>query len=683
MDSPITSIKGIGEKTAALFHRVGVDTVGELLSYYPRNYDIYEEPVTFANLKTEQIQAVTGFVRKVPAVSKTRRYAVTTVVLEEFGEYLHLTWFNMPFLKNTISPGSTYIFRGRVQKKKGRLVMEQPEYFTPEAYREKLDTMQPIYGLTAGLSNKTVSKAVRQALDERDLNPEYLPEEIRMDQELAEYNFALRTIHFPVKWEDLLLARRRLVFDEFFLFILSLRQMKEAAEVQKNECPMTTVRETEALLKSLPYELTGAQKKVWEELKADLAGERAMSRLIQGDVGSGKTIVALLALVCAVGNGYQGALMAPTEVLARQHGQSIQEMLEAAGIPIHTVVLTGSMSAKEKRLAYEQIESGQAGIAVGTHALIQSQVHFKRLGLVVTDEQHRFGVRQRETLAAKGGVPHVLVMSATPIPRTLAIILYGDLDISVLDELPGGRLPIKNCVVDESYRATAYRFMEKEIAAGRQVYVICAMVEDNPELELENVVDYTEKLKGAMDASIAIEYLHGKMKASEKNSIMERFAAGEIQVLVSTTVVEVGVNVPNATVMMVENAERFGLAQLHQLRGRVGRGKHQSYCIFVSGNDSPDTKKRLEILNKSNDGFYIASEDLKLRGPGDLFGIRQSGLLEFKIGDVFTDAGILKAASEEAAKLMKQDPVLSKEEHKELQKKLAAYRMAGSGNMSL
>lgn len=683
MDSPITSIKGIGEKTAALFHRVGVDTVGELLSYYPRNYDIYEEPVTFANLKKEQIQAVTGFVRKVPAVSKTRRYTVTTVVLEEFGEYLHLTWFNMPFLKNIISPGSTYIFRGRVQKKKGRLVMEQPEYFTPEAYREKLDTMQPIYGLTAGLSNKTVSKAVRQALDERDLNPEYLPEEIRMDQELAEYNFALRTIHFPVKWEDLLLARRRLVFDEFFLFILSLRQMKEAAEVQKNECPMTTVRETEALLKSLPYELTGAQKKVWEELKADLAGERAMSRLIQGDVGSGKTVVALLALVCAVGNGYQGALMAPTEVLARQHGQSIQEMLEAAGLPIHTVVLTGSMSAKEKRLAYEQIESGQAGIAVGTHALIQSQVHFKRLGLVVTDEQHRFGVRQRETLAAKGGVPHVLVMSATPIPRTLAIILYGDLDISVLDELPGGRLPIKNCVVDESCRATAYRFMEKEIAAGRQVYVICAMVEDNPELELENVVDYTEKLKGAMDASIAIEYLHGKMKASEKNSIMERFAAGEIQVLVSTTVVEVGVNVPNATVMMVENAERFGLAQLHQLRGRVGRGKHQSYCIFVSGNDNPDTKKRLEILNKSNDGFYIASEDLKLRGPGDLFGIRQSGLLEFKIGDVFMDAGILKAASEEAAKLMKQDPVLSKEEHKELQKKLAAYRMAGSGNMSL
>ncbi|MCI9252875.1 MAG: ATP-dependent DNA helicase RecG [Lachnospiraceae bacterium] len=683
MDSPITSIKGIGEKTAMLFHRVGVHTVGELLSYYPRTYDMYQEPVTFANLKAEEIQAVAGFLRKAPSVTKTKRYAVTTVVLEEFGEYLHLTWFNMPFLKNTLTPGSTYIFRGRVQKKKGRLVMEQPEYFTPEAYEEKLNTMQPIYGLTAGLSNKTVAKAVKQALDGRNLNPEYLPEEIRMSQELAEYNFALQTIHFPVKWEDLLLARKRLVFDEFFLFILALRQMKEASEVRKNECPCSPVKETQQLLESLPYELTGAQKKVWEELQRDLAGEGVMSRLIQGDVGSGKTVVALLALVCAVYNGYQGALMAPTEVLARQHGQSIREMLEGAGLPVSVAVLTGSMTAKEKRLAYEAIESGEAKIVVGTHALIQNQVRFSRLGLVVTDEQHRFGVRQRETLTDKGEYPHVLVMSATPIPRTLAIILYGDLDISVLDELPANRLPIKNCVVDESYRATAYRFMEKEIAAGRQVYVICAMVEENPELELENVVDYTEKLKKAMNPSTAIEYLHGKMKAAEKNEIMERFAAGEIQVLVSTTVVEVGVNVPNATVMMVENAERFGLAQLHQLRGRVGRGKHQSYCIFVSGNDSPDTKKRLEILNKSNDGFYIASEDLKLRGPGDLFGIRQSGLLEFRIGDVFTDAGILKAAGEAAARLLREDPSLQKEEHRELRKRLSACRMGGDGNVSL
>lgn len=657
-DSPITSVKGIGEKTATLFHRVGVDTVGELLSYYPRNYDVYEEPVTFANIKPDQIQAVTGFVRKVPAVTKTKRYAVITLVLEEFGEYLHLTWFNMPFLKNILIPGSTYVFRGKVEKKKGRLVMEQPEYFTPETYREKLDTMQPIYGLTAGLSNKTISKAVKQVLDHMELSPEFLPEQLRMDQELAEYNFALRTVHFPVKWEDLLLARRRLVFDEFFLFILSLRRLKESVEVRKNECPFHPVKETEQLLASLPYELTGAQKKVWRELQRDLAGERVMSRLIQGDVGSGKTVVALLALVCAVFNGYQGALMAPTEVLARQHGNAIQEMLSKAGLLVQVVVLTGSMTAKEKRLAYEQIENGQAGIVAGTHALIQNKVHFKRLGLVVTDEQHRFGVRQRELLADKGSFPHVLVMSATPIPRTLAIILYGDLDISVLDELPGGRLPIKNCVVDESYRATAYRFMEKEIAAGHQVYIICPMVEEGEMPELEDVVSYTARLKSILPDTIQIAALHGKMKPAQKNRIMEAFAARQIDILVSTTVIEVGINVPNATVMMVENAERFGLAQLHQLRGRVGRGDTQSYCIFMSKSPKPETMARLKILNESNDGFYIASQDLKLRGPGDLFGIRQSGALKFVLGDIFQDASILQRASDWADRILAEDPEL-------------------------
>lgn len=683
INSPITSIKGIGEKTATLFHRIGIDTVGELLSYYPRTYDVYEKPVTFANLETEKIQAVTGFIRKAPDTKKLRNLTVTTVVLEEFGAYLHLTWFNMPFLKNSLSPGMTYIFRGRVQKKKGRLVMEHPEIFSPEAYEGFLDSMQPVYGLTAGLSNKTVTKAVKQVFDELDLDTEYLPEHIRMEQELAEYNFALRTIHFPVKREDLLLARKRLVFDEFFLFILALRRLREETELEKNECPMHPVRETEELLAALPYELTGAQKRVWKEIQKDLAGETVMSRLIQGDVGSGKTVIAVLALLEAAANGYQGALMAPTEVLARQHLESVQELLSKISLPVETVLLTGSMTAKEKRITYEKIESGEAGIVIGTHALIQDKVQFHRLGLVVTDEQHRFGVRQRETLAEKGHCPHVLVMSATPIPRTLAIIIYGDLDISVMDELPANRLPIKNCVVDESYRPTAYRFLEKEIAAGRQVYIICPMVEENPELEIENVVDYTKKLRDSLDASISIAYLHGKMKAADKNDIMERFAAGEIQILVSTTVIEVGVNVPNATVMMVENAERFGLAQLHQLRGRVGRGKHQSYCIFVSGSDSKDTKKRLEILNQSNDGFYIASEDLKLRGPGDLFGIRQSGLLEFKIGDVFTDAGVLQAASEEAAKLQKQDPKLEKEEHQALKKKLLAYQEEGLQKMSL
>lgn len=681
--SPITALKGIGEKTAALFHRVGVDTVGELLSYYPRTYDVYERPVSIGALEADKIQAVTGFIRRIPDGRRVGRYHITTVSLEENGLRLQLSWFNMPFLRNSLLPGCIYIFRGRVQKKKGRTTMDQPEIYAPEDYEKLLDTMQPIYGLTGGLSNKTVTKAVRQAFEQLDLDTEYLPERIRNEQPLAEYNFSLRTIHFPVKREDLLLARKRLVFDEFFLFILALRQMKEQTEDMVNECVIHPGASAEQLLSSLPYELTGAQKRVWNEIQADLKGETVMNRLVQGDVGSGKTVIALLALLSAVESGYQGALMAPTEVLARQHAESIRELLSGLSMDVCVELLTGSMTAKEKREAYARIESGEARIIIGTHALIQEKVNFARLGLVVTDEQHRFGVRQRETLASKGLHPHVLVMSATPIPRTLAIIIYGDLDISVIDELPANRLPIKNCVVDESYRPKAYRFIEREVAAGRQVYIICPMVEENPEIEIENVVDYTEKLQKELASGIAIEYLHGKMKAAEKNDIMERFAAGEIQVLVSTTVIEVGVNVPNATVMMVENAERFGLAQLHQLRGRVGRGKHQSYCIFVSGSDSKDTKKRLEILNKSNDGFYIASEDLKLRGPGDLFGIRQSGILEFKIGDIFTDALILQAASEEAAKIEKSDPELKLEEHQGLREKLLEYRTAGMARMSL
>ena len=682
-DSPMTEIKGIGEKTATLFHRMGIHTVGELLSYYPRAYDTYEAPVTFANLQAERVQAVTGFIRKRPEAKKLKNLTVTTLTLEEFGAYLHLTWFNMPFLKNTLAPGSTFIIRGRVQKKKGKWVMEQPEIHTPTAYQELLHTMQPIYGLTAGLSNKTVSKAVGRALADLNLNPEYLPEHVRMDQELAEYNFALRTIHYPVKQEDLILARKRLVFDEFFLFILSLRRLKEQAEVQKNECPIERTEEASKLLGSLPYELTGAQKKVWKEIQEDLSGPRTMNRLIQGDVGSGKTVIAALALVSAAAQGFQGAMMAPTEVLARQHEASLRELMEQSGLSFSVELLTGSMTAKEKREAYARIENGQADLVVGTHALIQDSVSFHRLGLVVTDEQHRFGVRQRETFADKGLFPHVLVMSATPIPRTLAIILYGDLDISVIDELPASRLPIKNCVVDESYRETAYRFIGKEIAAGRQIYIVCPMVEDNQELELENVVDYTEKLREWFPDPVSVAYLHGKMKAAEKNEIMQQFVSGKIRILVSTTVIEVGVNVPNASVMMVENAERFGLAQLHQLRGRVGRGKHQSYCIFVSGTDNKETRKRLEILNRSNDGFYIASEDLKLRGPGDLFGIRQSGLLEFKIGDVFTDAGILKAASGEAAKLLERDPDLELEEHQMLKARLRQYQREGLAKMSL
>ena len=533
------------------------------------------------------------------------------------------------------------------------MILEHPEIFYPaDSYQQKMGTLQPQYPLTAGLSNNLTVKAVRQAVEQLNLTTDRLPEELRMKYELAEYNYAIRGIHFPEDKEVYCRARERLVFEEFLEFILSIRKLKENNERMKNDFDIMPRKETDRLLRSLPYELTSAQMRVWKEIMQDMQGEYVMSRLVQGDVGSGKTIVAALALLTVVMNGYQGAMMAPTEVLAKQHFESLTELFDTCHISIKTELLTGSMKAKEKREAYARIASGESQIILGTHALIQDKVDYHNLALVVTDEQHRFGVRQREIFAEKGTNPHILVMSATPIPRTLAIILYGDLDISIIDELPSNRLPIKNCVVDTGYRDTAYRFIKNQIIEGRQCYIVCPMVEESEHLEVENVTDYAVMLQHELGNTIKVDYLHGKMKQSEKDEIMNRFAANEIQVLVSTTVIEVGINVPNATVMMVENAERFGLAQLHQLRGRVGRGKYQSYCIFMSGSKSKDTKKRLEILNNTNDGFKIASEDLKLRGPGDLFGIRQSGLMDFKLGDIYQDAKLLQYASEAAEWIM-------------------------------
>ena len=525
-----------------------------------------------------------------------------------------------------------------------------------QKYEEKLHTLQPIYNLTAGLTNNAISKAVKQVVESLDLTKEHLPEEIRLHYQLAEYNYAIRGIHFPEDKEVFYHARERLVFEEFLQFILAIRKLKDSNSRMDNEYVIPLDLRTEEFQKALPFELTGAQQNVWREIQQDMASEHAMSRLVQGDVGSGKTIVAVLALLNTALKGYQAAMMAPTEVLARQHYESITSLFEAYNIPIKVVLLTGSMTAKEKRRAYDRIECGLAKIIVGTHALIQDAVYCDNLALVVTDEQHRFGVKQRESFAKKGGVPHVLVMSATPIPRTLAIILYGDLDISVIDELPANRLPIKNCVVDTSYRQTAYTFMKKQIAEGRQCYIICPMVEESEAMEAENVTDYSRMLQEEMGTQIVVDHLHGKMKQAAKDEIMERFGRNEIQILVSTTVIEVGIDVPNATVMMIENAERFGLAQLHQLRGRVGRGKYQSYCIFMTGSKAKETKKRLEILNKTNDGFKIASEDLKLRGPGDLFGIRQSGLMDFGLGDIYQDAAILQKANEAAEWLLKNNP---------------------------
>ena len=670
---PLTDLKGVGEKTGKLFERLGIRTVRDLLSYYPRDYQAYERPVPIGQLKEQRIMSVESALATSADLLRFNRMQLVSAQIRDLTGSLQLAWYNMPYMRSHLKTGEMYVFRGRVAKKRGRLVMEQPEVFTPEAYEALEDSLQPVYGQTRGLGNKAIVKMVRQALEVRQMEREYMPGDIRRRQELAEINYALERIHFPADRAELLFARKRLVFDEFFLFLTGVKRLKEHRE---NKASSYIIRETALavrLKESLPYRLTRAQEQAFADVCRDMGGGFVMNRLIQGDVGSGKTIVAVLALLAAAENGFQGALMAPTEVLARQHFESITKLFADCGIEKRLALVTGSMTAKEKREAYAAIASHEADIVIGTHALIQEKVVYDKLALVITDEQHRFGVGQRELLSGKGDSPHVLVMSATPIPRTLAIILYGDLDISVIDELPAGRRAIKNCVVDPGWRPKAYAFIENQVVQGRQAYVICPMVEASEMIEAENVVDYTKSLRKELPDFIRVEYLHGKMKAKDKNRIMEEFAAGEIQVLVSTTVIEVGVNVPNATVMMIENAERFGLAQLHQLRGRVGRGADQSYCIMINGSGDGDAAKRLDILNKSNDGFFIASEDLRLRGPGDIFGLRQSGDLEFRLADIFTDADVLKRASQEVSRLFAEDPGLEKEEHKELRARIEAY----------
>ena len=671
-DQSIETLKGIGEKTAKLFEKVGIRTIDDLLHYYPRGYDTYGEPKAIGELSEDETGTVEGFLKSGATGVHVNGLSIVQATISDMTGKLRLVWYHMPYLKNTLRPDSHFIFRGRVIRKKNGLTMEQPQMFNPEAYEELLSSMRPVYAQTKGLGNKMITSAVEQALAFRTLERDYLPAGLRIANELAEYNFAIEHIHFPSNEEELKFARKRLVYDEFFFFLLAVRHLKEKRQNVQSPFHMEKQDECRKLLADLPYRLTNAQLRTLEEVLKDLKSGSVMNRLIQGDVGSGKTIIAVLALLAACENGYQGALMVPTEVLARQHFESVTELFEKHGVDKKVILLTGSMTAKEKRIVYEKVASHEADIIIGTHALIQEKVVYDNLALVITDEQHRFGVAQREMFGNKGQMPHVLVMSATPIPRTLAIILYGDLDISVIDELPANRLPIKNCVVDKSYRPRAYRFIENEVKNGRQAYVICPMVEESEMIDAENVLDYTKILRQNLPG-IRVEYLHGKMKGKEKNKIMEEFAAGEIQVLVSTTVIEVGVNVPNATVMMIENAERFGLAQLHQLRGRVGRGDKQSYCIMVNASGNKEKNRRLDVLNKSNDGFYIASEDLKLRGPGDIFGIRQSGDLEFQLADIYTDAVTLKKVSEDVNRLLEQDENLEQEENQELKKRLDRF----------
>lgn len=651
----IIKLKGIGEKTAKLFYKLGIYTTEDLLRHYPRGYQSFKPPVKIAEGAGEDVVTLELFLPASFKWKKVRNLTIGTGVGSDGADTVSITLFNTPYLKKKLAAGSSYLFRGRVKAEQGKYHMDQPKLFTWKEYEERMGRLQPCYSLTAGLTDRTVAKAVKQALS-AFAEEEYLPGDIREEYGLTGIDSALWQIHFPEDYDSLLEARKRLVFDEFFLFLLAVRQMKEYNEDLATDYPMLETAWTGRFLEALPYRLTGAQMRVWKELEADLVSGRCMNRLVQGDVGCGKTILAFLCLLLTVSNGYQGALMAPTELLASQHFEQLCSMTEKYNLPFKPALLTGSVTAAAKRKIYQQIEEGEVNVIIGTHALIQEKVSYRKLALVITDEQHRFGVRQREILSEKGGKAHVLVMSATPIPRTLAIILYGDMHLSVVDELPANRIPVKNCVVGTSYREKAYEFITKQVRMGKQVYVICPMVEAGEEGEdgLENVSDYGEKLKNRLPADICVEILHGRMRPGDKKRVMEAFEAGHVHVLVSTTVIEVGINVPNATVMMIENAERFGLAQLHQLRGRIGRGKDQSYCIFMSGTDKEESMERLKILSKSNDGFYIAREDLKLRGPGDLFGIRQSGAMEFRIADIYQDAELLPKISITVDRLLTQ-----------------------------
>lgn len=677
LNESIRTIKGIGEKSEKLFNKLGINTVEELLSFYPREYDIFGsiEPVAGASEGKTIIVEVSLIAR--PQLLKRKNLNIIQCRVRDASGSIMVAWFNMQFLMKTLHMGTKYILRGSVVNRNGMLEITQPKILSRQEYANMTGKLQPVYPLTAGLTNNAVAKAVAGALSAANLNGDYLPVDIRKRYNLVMWKQAVHAIHFPKNKEECIEARRRLVFDEFFLFALAMNQLKKTKHIKKSHFTMNDYSMVEKLIKSLPYELTDGQKKAWDEIKEDISSGNVMNRLIQGDVGSGKTIISVLILVLAVSNGYQGAIMVPTEVLAKQHFDTFTELLKDFDVNIG--LLIGSLTAAAKRKVYQQLEDGDIDIIIGTHALIQDGVKFKNLAVVVTDEQHRFGVRQRETLSSKGNEPHMLVMSATPIPRTLAIILYGDLDVSVIDVLPTGRLPIKNCVVGTNYRNQAYNFIKQEVDKGHQVYVICPMVEESENMEAENVTDYTETLRQKMTPDIKIECLHGKMKPAVKNEIMERFAAHDIDILVSTTVIEVGINVPNATVMMIENAERFGLAQLHQLRGRVGRGNLQSYCIFMAGNTSKETMERLSILGESNDGFYVAEQDLKMRGPGDFFGIRQSGELDFKLADIYQDADILKAANEAAGMFEVEDISILCKKYDKLREKISSY----AGEVSL
>ncbi len=680
----LSELKGIGPKTETLFQKLGIVSPVDLLWYFPSSYLSFPVPREIVALEEGEVQAVDCILQKDAALFSSNGRKTISLSLRDRSGSLRLTWFNAPFLKTQLKAGNRFVFYGRVGRWQGQLCMTQPKLYTPEEYARKTGSFEPVYAQTKGISNALIRKSVQQALflletgrlstDSRGrlLQQDFLPAALLEKRALPFMLDTIGKIHFPQTAEDFRRARQRLSYNELLLFSLGMLAGNQKAD-QASDFVTEQKPALDRVMQALPFALTDGQKKALAEIRGDMSSGHVMNRLLQGDVGSGKTIIAMLAMLEMAMNGCQAALMAPTEILAVQHYEKLRELLETHGLPFRVQLLTGSLTASERKKCCQVLADGAAELAVGTHALFQEGVSFERLGLVITDEQHRFGVRQRKALSEKGALPHMLGMSATPIPRTLAKLLYADCRVSRLEERPANRLPIKNAVIPAADREKACRFICRELRAGRQAYVICPMIEGNDTLELENVADTVERLRMIFPQTVRIEGLHGKLKPQEKEEIMLRFLRREIDILVSTTVVEVGVDVPNATVMLVENAERFGLAQLHQLRGRVGRSDLQSYCIFVDAKHSENSGKRLEILSHSNDGFRIAEEDLRLRGPGDILGVRQSGEFDFTMADIYEDRALLETAAEDARTLLSEDPGLRLPVHDLLRQQLGDY----------
>lgn len=681
LDFPLTVLDGIGPKKAEDYMKMGILNLKDLIEYYPRDYEMSTGFTSISDLTPGETFMVRG---RLITSAVTRRFGktvMTSVVLSDGSGDVTLVFYNQPYLQKTLSLHKEVVVRGKTTQKYNRIQFQSPKFLHEKDLIFMEDkSVVPVYKSLKGVSQKQLRLAIAQGMDIAKLElRDFLPDQILTTYKLMPLFEAMNQVHYPDGETSLIAGRRRLVFDEFLLFQLGLMMIRKDQTKAENLYPIDKQDLYSKMIKTLPYKLTGAQERTMAEIMGDMTGPYAMNRLIQGDVGSGKTIIAALSMLLIADSGHQSVLMAPTEVLARQHYESLSGALTDLGLT--TCLLVGSMTKKQKESTYDAIESGQVDVIIGTHALIQEGVGFKSLGLVITDEQHRFGVRQREIIAGKGHFPHVLVMSATPIPRTLGLILYGDMDVSIMDERPPGRQEIETYSVNTAYRNRLYEFMAKEVAKGHQCYVVCPKVEPDEDLDeladegngLTDVVTYSESIRQYLPIHIKVAYLHGRMTPSEKETIMTDYVEGKIHILVSTTVIEVGINVPNATIMMIENADRFGLAQLHQLRGRVGRGSSKSYCVLVTDSKNPTCHKRMEIMTKSTDGFVIAEKDLELRGHGDLLGIKQSGLPSFKLADIMEDALTLKEANEVARSLMDYPDLLKEEDYKLLKMKINRY----------